>query len=196
MDSEQLLRKFPPTVLIWINQPPMPFRRFHTITFVWLFASLCSSVAVAGELALGLAGIDEGDDRYRPAAAFQLGIGDHFVGRLYSYGRKLGPYTERTFVSGLNYRFLAFGKNTWGTVGGSTLLEETRYEPKEESELKGRSKRQYNVGTTFGLSYRVPIRKFYLAFNWDAHLYLAGSAGIFLSTGRKHMLGMTTGVAW
>jgi hypothetical protein len=149
----------------------------------------------AFELAAGIAGVEEGDDRYRPASSFHLGIGDRFHTRAYLYGRKHGPFTEQSTVSSFNYRFPLTGSksNFSASVGATILAESTSFKAQNETE-ESESDTQWNLGAAFGLSYVVPLDHVYLSLNWDAHLYLAGSAGVLFATGRKHLVGIATGV--
>ncbi len=155
--------------------------------FLVFLLSMAAS-AQAWEFAAGVAGVEEGDDRYRPALSVHLGLSPQWYMRHYQYGRELGPYTETTYVDSFNYRFLPTPyKTIHAGFGFATLVE--RAEEKEAS-----SSSQFNAGFAFGLAYQVPIERIYVGFHWDAHLFLAGSSGILLATGRKQSLGITTGV--
>jgi hypothetical protein len=154
---------------------------------------LMSSSAAAWDIAGGIAGVEEGDDRYRPAAALHLGFTDYLYLRNYMYGRSIGPYTERTTVTSLNYRFAPIASaNVRAGIGATTLVEQSIYNS-DNSEEESESKSQFNFGGSFGLAYVMPWQRVHLSFNWDAHIYPAGSSAILLATGRKHMIGITTG---
>lgn len=157
--------------------------------------SLASTHVQAFELGAGLAGVEEGDDRYRPASLFHLGFNDSVFARAYMYGRKHGPFTERTSLLSLNRRFPLFANksNVTAAVGAAALLEQSAYKAQTDEE-KNEHKDQYNAGVSFGCAYTLPLTHAYISFSWDAHLYLAGSAGVFLATGRKHTLGTIIGL--
>ncbi len=157
----------------------------------------------AFELAAGAAATEESDDRLRPSVVAHMGFGEHFFSRFYLYGRNHGIVQERTSLWTLNYRFPLFGANSfWYGGTGLALLNEQFIlkEPGDPEVVKEKDSQQniiennYNFGILFSINWSFPTSPFYLSFAWDAHLFLAGQAGVFLSTGRKQMLSLQTGL--
>ncbi len=155
-----------------------------------------SAKSYSFELAIGGSGVDEGDDRYRPATSLHIGYTPSVFTRVHTYGRKMGPFLERTAVTNLSYRFAALDSSSsiYAGIGASLLWEHTSYEPTDTSTTEADERNQYNFGTCFSLEYRVPINTIYLSFIWDSHLFLAGEAGLLMVTARKHFLGINTGI--
>jgi len=163
------------------------------LTVGLLIASDCAS---AVELAAGIAGVEEGDDRLRPAGTLHLGITNSFFARAYVYGRSFGPITERTTMVSGNYRFPIFSpsSNFLAGIGAVVLLEETMVEAEADSGDADIDQKQYNFGGAFGLAYRLPFDHLHVSINWDAHLFLAGGAAVYMVTGRRQALSIATGV--
>jgi hypothetical protein len=75
----------------------------------------------------------------------------------------------------------------------SSLLEQTTIKiPTEPIE----DEKAYNFGMSLGLHWSPDIDPWYFSVGAESHLFLAGPAGIFLSTGRKEALSATFGVRW
>jgi len=175
----------------------MKIKIFLKIAIIFFLLGSCGlSKSYAFELALGVSTVEEGDDRLRPAALFHLGLTDSLYANTYIYGRTYGPVTEKTFVSSFNYRFALYKKDSalYGSLGATTLVENTSIEASEVSGNEDIDKKQYNFGMAFGFSFIVPMDLIYISFNWDSHVYPAGVAGILFATGRKQMMSIATGV--
>ena len=173
------------------------FSLFTYIAISFLTFSTSFSKSYAFELSSGLAGVEEGDDRYRPSAFLHIGYNPFFYSRAYYYGRTMGPITENTYLLSFNRRFGLFrATNLEGAFGVCTLLESTKLEHTDEQGTQKESESNFNLGTTFGVFWS-PFQKsepFYFSVGWESHLFLAGSAGIFLSTGRKHVVSLGAGL--
>lgn len=159
---------------------------------------LLPASAHAFDLSAGLAAIEEGDDRLRPGAALHVGLNQDYFMRGYLYGRTYGPVTERTSLASANYRFGFWGsakdKGFLGALGVATLMEETTVKADPEGKEDDTVAKQFNLGMSFGASYRWLFGSLETSVNWDSHVFLAGSAGIFLSTGRKQAISLLTGI--
>ncbi len=154
---------------------------------------------------LGLAVAEEGDDQFRPAALLHLGWSPFYYSRVFYYGRTFGPITEQTYLASFSRRFGLFKSSGFeGAVGGCFLSETITMRSTDDSPNTSTTvtkasvderEQNYNVGMTFGVFW-IPsgFAPFYLNVGWESHVFLAGSAGLFLSTGRKQMVSVTTGL--
>ena len=154
-----------------------------------------STATYAFDLSVGAGGVEEGDDRLRPVGAFMLGLGESFVTKAFLWGRTYGPVTERSTVISLNYRFAPLGPSSMmrATMGAVYLSEYTSVEQGPDAALAADEVNQAIVGMAFGLDWTIPFGPAFLRFNWDSNIFIAGTAGMLLSTGRKHMLSLGTG---
>lgn len=157
--------------------------------------------ARAFELAAGLAAVEEGDDRLRPAAVLHLGINPQYAGRAYYYGRTYGPVTEATAVVAAVRRWGLFKSNTLTASCGLALMDEKttlKFDDAADAAVHDKVDDQYNAGLAFGIAW-TPLAAakgpFYVSASWDSALFAAGLDGmILLSTGRKETLSLIMGV--
>ena len=148
--------------------------------------------ALAVQVAAGVSTVDDGDDRLRPALLGHLGIGQAFYARYFYYGRKFATVTEKTHLGSLNYRFPVFGTAWFGGVGLAQLAESTRIKDNTGVE-EDIDETNYNTGIALGFFWSPPIKPVMVTVGWESHLFPAGEAGIFLSTGRKETLSVALG---
>ena len=151
------------------------------------------------KLGLGLSGVEEGDDRFRPGILLHVGFLKEWHARGYLYGSEYGPITERTYIlSGVReldiYRMYGIHilKGGFGLVA---MNEQYDIDIDGDSE-NSKTENQFNLGATVGLYANVLPDPFLLLISLESHLFLAGEAGILLSTGRKSMLSVTGGVSF
>lgn len=181
-------------------------RHFITPVLLTVLAIAQSSPVSAFELQAGFAAVEEGDDRMRPGAALHVGFNEFYQGRMYYYGRELGPIREETYLVSGGRRFGLFGSPSVTASIGAAMMNErvvvdygdanpdgTPVDPDQE-----RREDNYNVGAAFGIAWSLPKSARPLAFtvSWDSHVFPAGVAGFFfLSSGRKQTISLTAGVA-
>lgn len=160
-----------------------------------LFAPLQSArKALAIEIASGVSSVDEGDDRLRPAFVAHLGVGDNFYARYFLYGRKFSTVVERTQMGSLNYAWPLF-KGSWRAGLGIVELSESTTINDPDSSEPIVSETNYNTGMSFGLFWVPSIKPMHVSIGWESQLFLAGQAGLFLSTGRKESFSFVLGFA-
>lgn len=145
------------------------------------------------DIAIGLAAVEEGDDRQRPALQLYSTLGkDGYVTATY-YGRQFAQVEEKTYLVNLGVRSSLFGSNQfYACLGGSALLEQTVVKP-FGTELRKQDDNAYNFGVAFGVQYEHAWQRFFFRGAWESSLYLAGEAGILLATARKQAVSITVG---
>ncbi len=146
------------------------------------------------DVAIGLAAVEEGDDRQRPALQIYSTLGkDGYVTGTY-YGRTFAQVEEKTYLVNLGVRSSIFNSNNFfACLGGAALLENTAVKP-FGAEQRKQEDNAYNFGVTFAVQYEQAWNKFFLRGAWESSLFLAGEAGILLATGRKQALAVTAGM--
>jgi hypothetical protein len=173
-------------------------KRYVILTFVRLIliasASFSAMGAAALELEAGFNATEEGDDRMRPGTTLHLGIDPTTFARAFLLGRTYGPVKEKTTALEIMRRFPVSGAYLNGAFGLSFVQEQTEIAKVDDRE--GLSQTYYNAGAAFGMYLELPPNStFRCGLGWEAHLYPAGIAGIFLATGRKQFISLTAGLA-
>lgn len=158
--------------------------------FLLLLWAIASS-SFAFELGTGLAGIEDGDDRLRPAAVMHIASQSGYTSRLYVYGRDYGPVRERNFVLSLNKKFDISSKTWQGILGIAGLADRTDIifpdNPEDNDTFTST-----NLGMAFGIHWLILDTKFMqVKATWDGHVFPAGTGFIFLANARKSALGLT-----
>lgn len=157
--------------------------------------SLAGVDAKGADIATGASVIEEGDDRPRIGGLVHIGFGDGYRGRLHVYGRDIGPVQQRTFlVSGVRHFTPFKSPMLKAAVGAALMNERITIDYASDSSLST-SENNFNLGGVFGLSLQVPKGPLYFSMDWDAHVFPAGAAGIFLATGRKQTISIAMGVS-
>lgn len=145
----------------------------------------------AKEYSGGFANIDQGDDLLRPAIFGLVRFDNDVYFHTYLFGREIGNVREQTIVAtgGKFFNILSNGaiQGSWGV----SLMQE---DIKLIGESQTHSERfHYNMGFRIGMRALISKKPItYLA--WESHLYPAGSATLFLVTGRQQLLSF--GVGW
>lgn len=171
---------------------PVCFYRLLTWGVLALFWVPLPSLGVEAEV--GVAAVEEGDDRLRPAAMAHVGITDALYVRGYIWGREFSGVTERTVLVAAGHRFPIFGSKYFSAgIGGALMDEYTELGATAAATDAGKTEHNYNVGASTTLAAEYETGGAYLRASWDAHLFLAGVAGIFLATGRKQALTISAG---
>ncbi len=141
-------------------------------------------------LTLGLSAIEEGDERFRPAASLAGQWGDEWWTQLQIYGRRQKPASQTTYLLGGGRSYGIFGsKNLMARVGLALASESTTIARSDGDDKATNT----NVGLYLGLSYQSSSRV-YLTIDWGSAVFPAGLSLIFLSTARKQNI--TAGVGW
>lgn len=152
------------------------------------------SRVLALEVATGVSSVDEGDDRLRPAFVVHAGNGTNFYARYFLYGRKFSTVVERTQMGSLNYAWPLFSGTWRAGLGLAQLSESITIKAIDDSD-EPLSETNYNTGMSFGLFWIPNIKPTHVSIGWESHLFLAGQAGLFLSTGRKESFSFVVGLA-
>ncbi len=154
--------------------------------------------SMAYDLGLGLASVEEGDDRHRPAVMGHYGFLEKYFVHGYYFGRQKGPVTERSLILSANRYINIFGQFGWEFLKGSfgvTYLYEY-IEIKFAGDSKNSStENAFNFGLNLGLHGFVPLSgPFFVGGTWESSLFLAGEAGILMTTGRKQSIAVFGGM--
>ena len=158
-------------------------------------AFMAGSPAVAQQFAAGIGAVEQGDDRFRPAANIHVGFMESWYSQLHLWGRDFGPVKERSYLLGVYRRIGLHALEELQAIAGiAALLEETSLEY-NNSEDEDRSDSRTNFGAAFGLLYDLPFDgPLYVNFAWQSHIFPAGFlGGLFLASGRKQTLSLTVG---
>jgi len=163
-----------------------------------LIAGFFSGSAQAFELGMGFSAIEEGDDRFRPGILLDMSHGETWRGRIFYYGRKYGPITERVVLVSA-YRYLDVMKmfnNSFlrASVGGVVMNERTELDFREdEDEVEN----NFNMGVVIGVHTYTRIgESFFIQGSMDSHIFLAGEGGLLMANGRKQMISLASGVVF
>ena len=163
------------------------YRRGWGVLLVAVLMITFETSASGVHVAVGLGAVEEGDDRPHPVISLGLSL-DPLVAKFHAYGRDFGAVEERTKILSIGKYFpLAMSKAFRGVVGLVAMQEETTI-----TGVGGFSEGRYNFGVLLGVGYVFGSR-FQVSLDWDAHLFLAGTAGLFLATGRKEVIGLNLG---
>ena len=151
--------------------------------------------ARAFDLASGLGFVEEGDDRAQTVALLHMGLQNQWYSRFYLWGRSFGPVRETNGIVAIGRQASVFSsKSLFASAGLSLMANETKITFKDYPEDNS-SYTNTNVGLILGLRYELfSTKRVSVAASWDSHIYAAGTAAIFLVTGRKQILGLTAGI--
>lgn len=151
--------------------------------------------------------VEEGDNRFRPAAGIEFVAPSGLLGTIMAYGRQFGPVTEQTVILAGGQPLDLFGGKTFqGIVGISVVSETTTIKatttvnatPNTTSNTTGATQKDQstNIGALFGIRGQIySIKGITFAGSWESHVYPPGISVIALSTGRKQMLTLNAGVS-
>lgn len=160
---------------------------------------ITENFAIAETILVGTGGIvEEGDDRIRPAVGLNLDIYSLFF-HSHFYGRKYSLVTQQSTSIAMGGRFSLPGKgNALKSlkifIGAAYLREITKIKETSVSSLAEQDTIQ-NLGVALGIGWTfIETKHFVSQLNWESHVFPAGTATVFLSTGRKQMLSLTAGV--
>ncbi len=157
--------------------------------------SLAGVEAKCADIASGVSIIEEGDDRPKVGGLLHVGISEAYRARLHFYGRDIGPVKERTFLlSGIRHMTPFKSPNFRVALGAAVMNERITINYPTDS-AANISEDNVNIGGVFGLGWLISKGPLYFSVDWDAHVFPAGAAGIFLATGRKQTISMAMGVS-
>lgn len=173
------------------------FSLSKTALFLTFFCSLnwADTKAFSFTTRMGLALVEEGDDRQRAGLSVHGELGDYGA-RVYYYGRTFGPVTERTIAVSLLQKENVFSSKAWSISYGlagiseSTILNFTE----EADQAFNANESSENLGVHFGVGWEMQSKSnLSVGAFWDSLLFPAGAAGILLATGRKQFLQLVVG---
>lgn len=172
---------------------------FKYLFYFALLLALSNQQAQAKrELTFGISSVEENDDRLRPG--IYLGFSkDDISSALYHYGRKFGPFVEKTYFLGIGQKFLFPGLKQFHAILGLALMrEDTTLKFRGADTVFDREECRYNGGVFLGLSFREDImNSWFFEASWNSGVFAAGIAGgLFLATGRKQFVSLALGHSW
>jgi hypothetical protein len=150
----------------------------------------------AADFGTGIVGVEDGDDRLRPAAVLHAASAGGFISRFYLYGRDYGPVVERNYILSLGKRF-DLGSKAWqANIGFASMADVTtvKFPDTPDDDMTYTST---NFGMSFGLHWTLfELKLMQLKATWDSHVFPAGSGFIFLANARKSTLGIMGSVSF
>jgi len=142
--------------------------------------------------------LEQGDDRYLGGATVQALFAPIYM-RVNYHQRSFRPVEENTYSFALGRRSELFGiPQLQLGYGGVFLWENTRVRfPYIADRVFNQNENAYNFGLSLGFFWEQPFWKWgHATLGWEAGIFPAGQAFIFLVTGRKQYLSAAVGVAW
>lgn len=171
-------------------------RLLATAALSLAFVAALTHSACAAEFGTGLVGVEDGDDRFRPAAVLHFATAGGFISRAYVYGRDYGPVRERDYILSLGKRFYLPNKSWQAHVSAAVLNDTTEIHYSDNPEDNTRFT-STNFGMAFGLHWIfLETKTLQMRATWDSHVFPAGAAIIYLANARKSTLGLTAGIAF
>ncbi len=163
----------------------------------FLFLLVCGLISIGRAepllaLHLGLAAVEAGDDRVRPASQLQLNFTENWASQTTLYGRKYGVVVERTLIQSILYAstpspsFVDLRLN----IGPAILWDSTSLEISPGEEL---TENRFNFGLTLGVLTSWELGTFKMYAFAHSHLFPAGQAALLLVTGRRQTIGIGIG---
>lgn len=173
-------------------------RRFIESVLTSILSFFYAGLALAFSTGVGLTAMEEGDDRYRPGVMVQFNSGS-FDARLYYSSREFGPVFESTGLLSVTGGFpVPISSWLFAHTGIGILQEKTKIAYTLNDSSFDKSDVRYNLGMALGLRLKSHLTKdVHFEAGWDSFLFPAGvTGGILLSTGRKQIIFLGSGVQW
>lgn len=155
-------------------------------------------LAIQPALGLGVALVEEGDDRFRPALSIEALLSPAALLKTTLYGRNHPAFTERSvlFSAAWKLELEAFSwMSTHLMLGGSLLYEQLTFRGDTAEWNRANSvggDTQWNLGVYSGLQLSYAwSERWAVSASWESHLYPAGLSSLFLVFARKQSLGCT-----
>lgn len=168
-----------------------------------LSLQMYAAVAIASDVGVGIAAMDDMSNNAEPAAVVRVGWSKNLLSRYYYWGRTFGPVTERhhlvTLAGVQEVPSLSFMNVHFG---GQFLAQETVLYENAESKAMSNApspirERSYNMGGLVGLGAHTNFGPVLCELYWDSHIFMVGSSAIiFLASARKQTVGLTVGVGF
>ena len=164
-------------------------------------ALIAADPAHAHSLEMGLAGVSGGDDHADPAALVRFTSDAQVFVQGLLFGADFGPVSMRTGLVSLGLTAPVKGLERLRVYSGLTLMDEyvniyssdrTRSDNTTQPKV---NEHNYNLGALLGV--RAPLyvkSRFSANVGWESHLFIAGSAGLFLVLGVKQSWSLTVGM--
>jgi len=170
------------------------------LLLVLLSTFMLGSPAMAIGVGVGLAGVDETDDRPKLAANLHLIWNENiFTDALY-YGWDFGPVSQRNFIVATGTEYKISGSEYFCFRVGLTLIDQqtTLYKDKTSRSLPNPPKPEVESDVSAGVLMGAVLHMFpkgplIADLTWDAHLYVPGVAAIFLTFGRVEVVSLVVG---
>lgn len=182
-------------MIFYSNQPTgsharNPYKPYRT--FLAVLLSIFSTFSTnAVEYSLGFAQTNQGDDAPRPSIFSLVRFDNDIYWHFYTFGRTIGPIRERTAVSTIGRYFSLTSRSPIQGMWGLAVMQED-IKIANTSQSPG-DRLHYNVGFKVGL--RALVSENPLSyFAWESYLYPAGTATLFLVSGRQQLLSF--GMGW
>ena len=148
-------------------------------------------------LQVGLAAMEEGDDRYRAGGALDLSW-HAYSARGFYFEQNFGPVKRSTYLVEFTRSLVLPPIQMFAArVGLAPLLERTQlhYQASKDQAFN-RNEYEWNVGLAFGIFWQFHDQgrlRFQVA--WDSVIFPAGlNGGILLATARKNLLTLSAGM--
>ena len=175
-----------------------PSGRKTLATMLGVVTALLYAMPVnAFSLGAGVAAVEEGDDRLRPAALVHAGWTENYMSNLIFYGRSFQDVTQQTMIFSSSKRGSVPGfKSLKASAGLFMIDEQTRIKAVDPDTGKMMAtENSWTGGVVFGLEgHLLQIGRLKLRAAWESYLVPAGVNGlIFLATGRKQLFSLVMG---
>lgn len=165
---------------------------------LWLTLSSGATLFSQVVITAGYSAIEQSDDRYQGGFAAQTLVDDFYI-RGHFHRRKFLPVEQQTYALSIGRRIALFGVPEFQLgYGGVALLEKTLITyTKAKDHAFNRDEEQYNLGLGLGFFWEKSLGShLHATVGWEAYLFPAGQAFLFLTTGRKQYLSAGMGVEW
>ena len=152
--------------------------------------------AIAGDVGIGIAVMEEGDDRQRGGWSLYAET-PWFFAQGFFFKRSFGPITEDTALVAPSQQVgIPMLRELSLVFGGAALRERTQIDYKAQKDQSFNTvETRYNFGLWTGLRYLFRTsRKLTITGSWETALFPAGIVpGLFLATGRKQLITLAIG---
>ena len=172
----------------------------NMLLWIILLQSGGSSRALALDLGLGLAAVDNMSDGAEPAATARVGW-DGFYAQFYYWGRDYGPVSERNGLLSLAGETSVGGSKFLVAHYGLDLLDHQVNLYGNHPSRSGTNpptavhENDPNVGGILGLALHLNAGPLLCTLSWDSHIFFTGSGFIvFLASARKQSVSLLLGV--
>ena len=147
------------------------------------------------EIGAGFGVGENGDDRFFLSAMGHAAWNESFFGRIYVHGERNGIESHHSILGDLSYRTplpFQLTKRFTANLGLGFLADTTRIAGTNTSAPKQGT--SYNCGLVLGVTFRIlSWGDTFVSADWQAHVFPAGWATVYLSTGKRQFLSLLVG---